>query len=573
MRCGSVIALLACLPVPALAQSVPGIVPGQVDREAQRILEQQQQQARERADTFRDARDRPPSGEEIAPEPQAPSGPGGCAPIQAVRIVGMTRYRETDFAPDIAALRGACTSIAAIDAALRAITNRYVRDGLVTSRAFVGPQDLKAGTLTITVIEGRVGAVRSAPGPSLYGSQEIAASFPVGKDALLNLRALEQGVDQLARMAKGDPRIDIAPGDVPGTSTVLVKRGPQARWLRPSLAFNNDGPASTGRWQGTASIDADSLLGIADAWSFYYQRDASADRARGSHAYGGFVSLPRGWWTLSLSAGASAYHSVLAGNGLAFATRGRSWNASVLLDRMVHRDAKTKLSLWGGLALSDTQNFIQGIQLRTGSYRIVTARAGARWQRRVGRTQVTASLGYDRGLGILGAHTVDTGPGGATGRFSLIGIEAGAQTPLALGPTRLTNTLLVRGQWGFEALFPAGRFSLGGPSTVRGFRDDGISGRSGIALREQLGFGIVDLARATPGLTTRLSGFLAYDVGAIRAVASDPFERGVLQSMSAGLRAQGRHAQGEVSVSVPLSAPAWVRHPAALVSATMRILL
>ena len=460
-----------------------------------------------------------------------------------------------------------------IDGALRAITNRYVKDGFVTSRAFVGPQDLKAEVLTITVIEGRVSGVTAAPGEPAYGPREIGAAFPVNSGDILNLRALEHGVDQLARMSKGDPKLDIAPGDAPGTSLVLVKRGPGVRWVRPSLSLNNDGSTSTGRWQGTASLDVDSLLGMGDVWSFYYQRGVSSDPLRGNSAYGGFASFPHGWWTLSLSAGGSDYHSVLSANGLSFVNRGKTWTGSASVERMLKRNAKTKLSASAGLALIDTRNSIQGIQLRSSSYRIVSARVGVRWQRKLGKSQLSVSGGYDQGLGLLGAHTVDTGPGGASGRYSLMSLDAGLQTPFKVGPSKLTNTLTLRSQWSFDNLFPAQRFNLGGSSTVRGFRDDGISGRTGVALREQLGFGIVDLAKENPDLAAGLSGFLAYDIGAVRPVAGDPYERGVLQSASAGFRLHGRHVQGELAISVPVSAPGWVRHEDAVVSATVRILL
>ncbi|USI73481.1 ShlB/FhaC/HecB family hemolysin secretion/activation protein [Sphingomonas morindae] len=546
---------------------------GPADRDAERILEQQQQQARDRAEQFEQSRRRPPHGDEArAPEPASPES-GGCAAIREVRLAGGGRYPVDGFATVLAPLRGSCIGIGAIDAALRAITDRYVRDGFVTSRAVVGPQDLKSGILTIFLVEGRVGGVEASGEGKRYGRGELAAAFPVGRGDRLSLRALEQGVDQLARMAKGDPKIDIAPGDAPGTSRVLVHRQPLSRWIRPAILINNDGPASTGRWQTSASLDLDSPLGLADSWSFYYQGAASKDRTRRARAYGGFAALPRGWWTLTLSAGFSSYQSVLAGNGLRFATHGRTSSGSAAIDRMLFRDARNKLSLSLGLSLLDTRNFVQGIALRTSSYRVVSAAADLRWQRRLAKTQLSLAGGYDQGLGVLGAHSVDTGPGGATGRYHRLTFDAAVQSPFALGPTRLSNTVLLRGQWAFDAVFPATRFSLGGSATVRGFRDDGISGRSGAAIREQLGFGIVDLAKAQPALATSVSGYFAYDLGAIVPAGGDPFERGLLQSGSAGLMIRGRHLQAELTLAVPVTAPAWVRHPRALFSSSIRILL
>lgn len=560
-------ALAISIPLPVVAQAA------QIDREAQRIQEQQQQQARDRAEQFDRSQSRAPTGKEVrSPDTAGPDG-GGCAAIKSVRLVGASRYPLKSFSAILDPLRGSCVGIAAIDAGLRAITDRYVHDGFVTTRAFVGPQDLKSGALTITVIEGQVGGFKGAGDGRSYGTGEMEAAFPARPGDRLNLRALEQGVDQLARLAKGDPKIDIAPGDVPGTSLVLVDRQPLSRWIRPSITINDQGAANTGRWQASAGLEIDSLLGVADSWSLYYQGNASPDRERRAYAYGGFLSLPQGWWTVSMSAGASGYRSVLEGNGLRFTASGRTLTGSATLDRMVFRDAQTKLSLSAGLSLLDTRNLVHGITLRSGSYRIVTGDVGIRWQRRVAKTQLSVSGSYDQGLGALGAHTVDTGPGGATGRFHRLRLDTMAQTPFEIGKSRMTNVFVLRGQWSLDNVFPADRFSLGGPSTVRGFRDDGISGRTGIAFRDQLGIGLIDLGKAYPELATAVSAYLAYDVGAIRPVRGDPFERGSLQSLSAGLMARGRHVQAEFTLAVPLSAPVWVRHSPTLFSTNIRITL
>lgn len=560
---------LLAAPLGVAAQSVPGAV----DRDAQRIQEQQADAARERAQQFDQQQQRPPSGHPTNPEQQGgDASTSGCAAIREVRLVGVTRYRADDFAEQLALLKGSCTSISAINAALRAITNRYVADGYVTSRAFVGPQDLKGGILTITVIEGRLGGYKGA-GLKPYRSSELGSAFPARAGEVLNLRALEQGVDQLARLGGGDPAIDIAPGDVPATSTVLVKRKPLGSWVRPAITVTNDGPASTGRLTGNASLDVDSPLGLADLWSLYYSRDLATDSLHGSHAYGGFVSVPHGWWTLSLVAGKSDYHSVLAGNGLSFVSNGESWNASATLDRMIRRDAKTKLSLSAGLALLDTKNFIQGIQLRTGSYRIVSARVDAHWQRRLGASLVAGNFGYVRGLGLLGANAPDSGVGGPTGQFNLVSADTSLQSRFAVGPTKFTNALVLRGQWGFDNLFPAQRFSLGGTSSVRGFRDDGISGRTGLSLREQLGFGIVDLAKHSQHLATSISGYFAYDFGAVRPNAYSPYERGLIQSGTIGVKAQSRHFTADLALSLPITAPDFVRHKSSEVLASLRVML
>lgn len=541
-----------------------------MDRDAQRIQQQQQQQQQDRQQGFDQSQARPPSGAESG-KGSSPAGVtgSGCLDVHELQVVGMTRYHQADFVSVLAPLKGQCVGVAAINAALHAITDRYVHDGYVTSRAFVGPQNLKDGVLTITVFEGRVGKIEPI-GKRPYSKRELAAAFAADHGDILNLRALEQGVDQLARLAGGDPTIQIAPGEQQITSNVEVNRKPTDSWLRPGFAINNNGSASTGRLQATASLDADSPLGLADFWSLYYSHDAINDRRRGSDAWGGFVSLPHGWWTLSLSGGVSDYHTVIEGSVLAFLSNGSSWNASATLDRMVYRDANTKFSLSGGLALVDTANYIAGIQLQTGSYRIVTANITAHWQRRFGNSLIASNIGYSRGVDILGARTVDTGPGGATGTFNLISGDTSVQSRFAVGPTKFTNTLQLRGQWGFDNMFPVSAFSVGGYSTVRGFRDDGISGRTGALLREQLGFGICDTKACSPRLGASLDGYLAYDVGAIRPNDFNAYERGLLQSGTVGAKINVQHFQTDIALSVPISAPTFVRHKGTEFTASLR---
>lgn len=547
-----------------------------INRGAERILEQQQERARERADTFERSRERAPGGEEIRKEaaPAEMVADSQCLPIQELQVLGITQYNQAIFADALKPLTGPCVSVSAINGALRAITNRYIGDGFITSRALINKQSLKDGMLTITVVEGRVSNIKpNGDDKKAYGKGELATAFPQAKGKILNLRAIEQGADQLARMSKASPSIDIAPGTEPGTSDVLVKRNPASRWLRSTLILDNDGYQRTGQRQGTAIVDADSVLGVGDVWSLYFQQSDSGQSNRLARAFGGFVSLPHGWWTLSLSAGRYNYRSVLEGDGFTASTSGRTWNTSASLDRMIFRDAKNTLVLSGGLAMTDTTNFIETVRLESSSYRIVSAKFGARWQRRIGESQLRVSGSYDRGLDVLGAHTFNTGKGGATGKFNLFEADAILVSPFSIGPTKLSNTLIVRGQWSLDNLFASQRLSIGGPSTVRGFNDDGLSGRSGFSLREQINVGILQTAAKSPVLRTSVTGFLGYDIGAIKAQENDPFERGVIHSAVAGLRAQSRHLFGEVGLAVPISFPSFVRAPDTRVSASIRLMM
>jgi hemolysin activation/secretion protein len=532
-------------------------IPESVRREAQRLQERERERIQDREKIFRDSQITPPSGSDITLDSTKNDETVQCLKVDKVNLIGVTHYKSDKFKSDADGLLGECTSTSQIDDVLRIITNRYISDGYITSRALRSPTKEPSGTLEILVIEGRLAKI-SAPNDNQrprYDSELISA-FPGMKGRHLNLRDIEQGVDQLARLSGSDPQIDIVPGELPATSDLVVRRRISAPWVRPSVTINNDGSASTGRQQATVSIDIDSPFGAADFWSFYYIRDLNREAERGALGYGAFYSLPYGYTTLILSGGRYQYTSVLQSNDLAFLNTGDSINGSIGFDHLLYRDGKTKLSVSANLSFYDTVNRIQDIRLSTNSYRVISGEISFRAQRRVGDGLILAEIGLTRGFNIFGANAADIGPGSDGLKFRKIDASLAYQSRMEiLGvPTDYSSTF--RGQVALDPLLPAERFSVGGSSTVRGFRDDGISGQRGFAFRQQLSVGLFKLFTDTrANSATQLAAIFGYDAGGILPKRGDSFERGFLQSSIVGLRMINRRLQAEVSAAVPLSAP------------------
>ncbi len=549
------------------------MIPDSVRREAQRLEERESERLQERERVFHDSQTRAPdidlSKEDIEPLIKSDIRIN----VKKASMSGMSRYKTADFSVSLNNLISPCTKQPQIDALLHTITNRYIRDGYITSRAFYVPEKSEIGAVQITVIEGQLdniaGEGRAA---KLTYDSELESAFPRLNGHQLNLRDLEQGVDQLARLSGSEPRIDIVPGKAARTSNIIVKRQANAPWIRPSITLSNDGSANTGRQVGTASVDIDSLFGAADFWSFYYIRDVERGAERGAKGYGAFFSLPYGYTTLIASGGRYKFFTVLESNDLRFGSTGDSVNGSIGLDHLLFRDRKTKISVSGTLSFYDTVNRIQDIRLSTNSYRIVSGQVGFRVQRRIGTGLVLADLTLSRGFAIFGAEAADIGPGSDGLKFRKLEANLGYQARMAIIGVPTDYSVSLRGQWAFDPILPAERLSLGGSSTVRGFRDDGISGTRGATFRQQLGIGLFKLFSDAPNNTaTQLSAIVGYDAGAIVPKRGDPFERGFLHSSSIGLRLLNRRMLAEISVAAPLSAPTTVQRARVELAASVRL--
>ena len=93
-------------------------------------------------------------------------------------------YAEGDFALP------ACIGSQGINVLLRRIQNQLIDDGFVTTRVVVAPQDLRSGSLVLTVIPGKVGHIqlqdRSAIPFATRGTLWFA--MPIAQGDILNVR-------------------------------------------------------------------------------------------------------------------------------------------------------------------------------------------------------------------------------------------------------------------------------------------------------------------------------------------------------------------------------------------------
>ena len=174
-------------------------------------------------------------------------------------------------------------------------------------------------------------------------TQKLTA-FPGLEGEVLNLRDLEQGVDQMNRLPSNKAKTELVPGDEPGTSNVVVvnEPGPRARW---SFGQSNGGVASTGVVQGTSTFEMDNMLQLNDYWSITASSVLGNQlNRRNSRSISTFFSIPYGYWTWTTSADLSSYKVNIPGAGIAADSEltGNSLNFGFGLSRVMHRDQDSK---------------------------------------------------------------------------------------------------------------------------------------------------------------------------------------------------------------------------------------
>ena len=250
---------------------------------------------------------------------------------------------------------GQCVGKQGLDVLVKGLSQAILAHGYVTTRVLLPEQDLSTGTLKLSLIPGVIRHVRFAD-EKLRGTWKTA--FPNGDGELLNLRDLEQGLEQMKRVSSQDVSMQLVPGELPGESDVVldVKRGKP--WTVVA-SIDNSGTRATGKLQGNLSLGIDNPLGLNDIFNVGVSQDLEfGDKRLGSHGWNGFYSIPWGYWTATLSAYTNTYYQQIAGVNQTFVASGNSKTVDLKLNRVLSRSQNDVFGAYVRLSRRFGQSFI-----------------------------------------------------------------------------------------------------------------------------------------------------------------------------------------------------------------------
>ncbi|PMZ87791.1 MULTISPECIES: ShlB/FhaC/HecB family hemolysin secretion/activation protein [unclassified Pseudomonas] len=524
------------------------VSPGDQDliRERQnRLLEEQQRR-------LEDLRNLP--GESAQPTQQQRPEDTRCFDIHTIELKGADSLSAADRDSLLKPFIDQCLGVTQLNALLKAITDHYLGRGLVTSRAYLPQQDLSSGHLQVLVVEGRLEGLRPDPASGL-SERELAMVFPGEVEQRLNLREVEQMVDQLNRLPSNKAQMELTPGKAVGGSEVLVRNTQQKPW-RASLSRNNEGQRSTGEQMLNLGLEWDSPLGLADQLMLRGGHDVVSDHTQGSKNGVLYYNLPWGWWNFTYSYSESEYRSLAQANGFAFKQTGDSQNHQLRAERVVHRDATSKTSLNAGMAHLRTNNYIEDSRLEGSSNRLSEAQFGINHGRRLGNAFVNIDLGTQEGIGAFDAQdNAHPRPGQPVARYRKYSATVSYVQGFELFGERLSFTSLATGQRSEDVLFSPQRISLGGLSSVRGLKDQSLSGDSGGYWRNDLRWTRPVSWPLLQPLVAEYGLGLGYDLGVIRNDRYNGQYHGRASSHSLELFARGQHMAASVTFAHSLERP------------------
>lgn len=493
MRCGLLSLSAAATPLFAAPETVVAAQSGPAERHAAAIDAQEQlrQQARERV-----------LREQNTPQPDArlprqdvilpdyPENEHPCFTIHTLRLEGESAARFQWALDAAAGARGRCLGNQGIVLAINQVQNAVLAAGYVTTRVMVQEQDLTRGVLILTLQPGRIGQIRF-DGPVSWRGR-LWNAIPASSGDILNLRDIEQGLDNLKRPPSANADINIVPGEQDATSDLLVN-WQEGRPVRLSLSLDDSGSRSTGRYLGTATLAVDAPFAQNDLFYASAGKDLFEHGPFGNHSSTLNYFFPLGNWGLSANYNDYTYHQNIPNVNEVLSYSGKSENAQATVSRLLFRNRSHKTTLNLRLWSKRSTNAVDGISIDQQHRRTAGWEVGLSQNSYFGDTQLDASVNWHRGTGALGALRApeeETHSGSARTGILLADVSLNQPFNLAEQPWRYYTS--VRGQWSANPLTPQERMAIAGRYTVRGFDGEQmLSGEKGLLWRNELAWNVL----------------------------------------------------------------------------------
>ncbi|ECC5188520.1 ShlB/FhaC/HecB family hemolysin secretion/activation protein [Salmonella enterica] len=362
---------------------------------------------------------------------------------------------------------GQCLGSGGVNLLVRQLQDRIASHGWVTTRVMVPAQDLKRGVLYLQIVPGRVGQVRLASGSSRY--IRLWSAMPAHHGDLFDLRAIEQGMENLQRPPTVQAQMQVVPGAHPGESDIVITRR-QSRLWRAGLSVDDAGQKETGRYEGTATLWLDNPLSLSDTFFLSGTHDLGFAGRKNSQSVSGYYALPVGYWLWSLNASESDYTQTVAGFDTDTRYRGRQKNLDIQLSRVLFRDETQKNTLSYDVLARDSRQYINDVETDVEHTQTSGWRLGFTHRHYLGAATLDAGISYQRGTRWFGAQPVPGEAfGDATGLSKILTRSADLNVPFSVGRQSFRFDTQYLRQTSTTPLISLDQFSVGNRWTVRGF--------------------------------------------------------------------------------------------------------
>ncbi|MBE9095522.1 ShlB/FhaC/HecB family hemolysin secretion/activation protein [Tychonema sp. LEGE 07203] len=432
-----------------------------------------------------------PPVEQLLP-PVVPAQPAelpdipGTIEIDRFEVVGSTVFSKQELDAALKNFVGRPLTFTELLQARSAINELYFSKGYITSGALIEPQTIAGGVVKILVLEGKLESIKVVGTRRLNSNYvrsrlALATRGPLKEKRLLEALQLLQLSGQIQNISA-----ELQAGSRPGFNVLLV-RVKESKTFQAGIFTDNSRSPSVGSWRRGAQIREANLSGLGDSASLIYTN------TEGSNAVDVSYALPVNARNGTVSFQASRSRSNIVEQPFdALDIESSSRTYELTYRQPIVQTARTEIALGiaAGKRESDTSLLGEDFPLSPGAdsrgrTRVSALRLFQDFTQRGERDILVGRSQFSLGVAAFGATVNSSEPDG-----QFLAWRGQLQYVRLLAPQTL---LVVRSdvQLAGGELLPIEQFGLGGPETVRGYRQDALLADSGIFASAELRYPIL----------------------------------------------------------------------------------
>lgn len=416
--------------------------------------------------------------------------------------------------------------------------------GFITSRVVVPEQNIAGKRVIFKVLPGYIEEIKFADNKK-YGTWRNA--FPCYAGDILNVYDLDQGLENMKRVPHQDVKMKLEPGTEPGKSIVVLEVIRDKPW-NIGFSWDDSGLESTGKHQGSVNFAVYNPTGLNDVLSMSLVHDTERSDSFGTKNYNIYYSVPFGKYSFSLNHYYNEYEQEVP-SLIPYKQRSETGNWEFGVQRLLHRDSKSKTQLTGKILHRHKRNFLNNEEVKVQELQTTAYQIGVNHRHYVGTGMIDALIYYQKGVPILGAMPGldDHNPEYMTTRYELWGWNLYYGTPFKVLDTDARYKFVMRGQYTKDILYTADHFSIGGRYTVKGFNGvNTLAAENGYVIKNEVSF---------PMKKMNMEPYIGVDYGRTWG-PSDEFNLGkALAGAYIGIRGKVSNLSYDAFIGTPIYKP------------------
>ncbi len=392
--------------------------------------------------------------------------------VERFEVIGSTVFSLEELAQATAEFTKRPISLTEVYQARSKITDLYIKNGYITSGAYIPPQTIQSGTVKIQVVEGKLEDIQ-VTGTRRLNPNYVRSRLAIATSPPLNRQRLLEALQPLQL----NPLIqnlsaELSAGSRTGASLLEVKIS-EAKTFSSQIVLDNGRSPSVGSFRRRLQLNEANLLGFGDGLSLGYTN------TDGSNSFDASYTLPLNPrnGTLTFNYGITSSNVIERPfNILDIQSDSRYYELT--FRQPIVQTPTEEFAL--GLRVSRRESSISSLLQRErvpaseispgadeqGRTRVSALQFFQEWTSRNSREVIALRSQFSLGIDALNA-TINQNP--PDGRF--FAWQGQAQWARLLAPETLL-LLRLNTQLASRTLLPIEQFGLGGQDSIRGYRQD-----------------------------------------------------------------------------------------------------